>query len=64
MKRNMVILVCLLMAWVFSLVGCSSKGECDECGQYEELTKYEGKTVDKTYHLCDDCYKLAKLVGL
>jgi len=63
MKRNMVILVCLLIVSVFSLAGCSSKGECDECGQYEELKEYKSRYGDKTYNLCEDCYELAKFVG-
>ncbi len=44
---------------MFCLAGCSKKGECEECGQYESLKKYVTENGDENWY-CEDCYRLAK----
>jgi len=63
-KKNKLLGTTVLLATALLLLaGCSTKGECEECRQYEKLIKYESPD-NGTYHLCDDCYKMAKLFGL
>lgn len=59
-KRNCFIL--LLMFLMFLMSGCTQKGECDGCGQYEELHEYTTKS-GSTRQYCDYCFEMAKFVG-
>lgn len=61
MKKNMV-LICIVILVIAFMCGCAKKGECDECGQYEELKEYITDDGDTRYY-CDTCYDLAKLFG-
>ena len=47
---------------MFAMCGCAKKGECDECGQYEELNKYVTGDGDVHYY-CDTCYNMEKNFG-
>ena len=47
---------------MFLMSGCTQKGECDGCGQYEELHEYTTKS-GSTRQYCDYCYEMAKFVG-
>ena len=56
--RKRIILLITIMSTVF-LLGCAKTGECDGCGQKEELKKYSSDS--ETMNLCDDCYRLEKI---
>lgn len=61
MKRmiSMLLIVCLLVAMLFSLTACA-KGECDYCGMTEKLNKVNIPGVEGRY--CDDCTRMVKLI--
>ena len=61
MKKR-VMMLGVLMIMMLSIVGCSKTGECDGCGQYEELHEYTTKS-GSTRQYCDYCYEMAKFVG-
>ena len=60
MKRIVALLI-ILSLLVLICAGCAMKGNCDNCGQYEKLSKftfYDGSTMN----LCDDCRRMYKLL--
>lgn len=61
MKKNMV-LICIVILVIAFMCGCAQKGECDECGQYEELNKYVTNDGNVRYY-CDTCHDMAKIFG-
>ena len=52
----------MLLSLAFAMGGCGKKGECEECGQTELLTKYVSH--GDTYWLCKDCYRMYKMLGM
>jgi hypothetical protein len=44
------------------LVGCATKGTCDDCGQYEKLNKFTDSDGDVRW-VCDDDLYFEKLFG-
>ncbi len=60
-KKLVAILVAVFM--LVTLSGCAKHGECESCGQNEELREYVDEDGD-SYWLCEDCYHLAKLFGI
>jgi len=61
-KKDGIIPVILIFAVVLLLVGCSTKGECEDCGQYEKLTKYTYSS-GSSVNVCDDCYQYEKFMN-
>lgn len=55
-------LILLMVSVLLSIVSCAQKGECDGCGQYEELQEYTTRS-GSTRLYCDYCYDMAKFVG-
>lgn len=53
----------MLLTLAFAMGGCGKKGECEECGQTETLTKYVSHGGD-TYWLCKDCSRMYKMLGM
>jgi len=59
-KKRFLTIVLAIITMMACLAGCSKKGECEECGQYESLKKYVTDNGDERWY-CDDCYRLAKV---
>ena len=50
----------LIIFMLIALSGCGKRGECEECGQTETLTKFVDTDGDIHWY-CNDCYRMAKL---
>lgn len=61
-KRKLTIFIALLLVCV-NIAGCTHKGKCEECGQYEELNKYVSQYDGEVHWFCNDCYRIAKIIG-
>jgi len=61
-KKHILISITIVIIAIVALKGCSIKGTCDTCGQYENLTKYT-YSGGYTLNLCDDCYRYEKLLN-
>ena len=65
MKKRLIsilLAVAMLLCMAFAMSGCGKRGECEECGQTETLTKYVSH--GDTYWLCKDCSRMYKMLGM
>ena len=66
---KLITLFALLSIIVFTFAGCGKKGNCDECGQVDTLSKYvvQGKCGNAgmkgdVVYVCDDCKREYKMI--